>query len=113
MPKVSVLVEVQTIHDFSRNRSSIVAMTSNFLEKYVSVFVEGTIPILSHDVISQHVSKIEVIGLENRKVSFWQADLFILPFYLIDQQPEKEKLGDSSDEDTPSFGNISLEVTNI
>ena len=109
-----VLVEIEAIvrNESSKSNTEIVFMVTQYLRRHVSVFVyDQVIPINESDEIFQHIDRLVVVNNENddsslpysltnkkpHKISYWQADVQIIPIRLIDELPEKDYIGDSED----------------
>jgi hypothetical protein len=102
MNKILVTIESHIKISSLKKSKEIVIMTREYFERTCAVFFNGEIPKPQvNEELFNHVDKIIVNITDHQRVSFWQADISIIAFCLLDREPEKEYL--DGDEDTIAF----------
>jgi hypothetical protein len=97
--KVPVHVEVQLKSNASASQANI---EQQLLEhfKHVPLFMEGDVELGSHDKLYDEIESIRICDLDNQEISYWNAELLVHCFKLVDAGPEKDFL--DGEEDLPA-----------
>jgi len=92
--KIPVHVEVQLSSSCSLSGEAVGALVAEYLKNNIPVFRNGYIDIIDAQTLSGCVDFVLVSDLKplDAAVSFWQADLAIHPYRLLDSEPEKDYL---------------------
>lgn len=97
--KIPVHIEVQLKANSSAIQADIVNQLLDYL-KHIPLFMDGDIELRPNDKLWNDVQSVRICDLENQEVSYWNADILIHCYKLVDAGPEKDFL--DGEEDLPA-----------